>query len=99
MSNCHECKNKVNNDTEYICYVHKDRQYGGYSKNEYPRLFCSNKCLNKYEKTGKCNLCNIIIYDWSLIKKGDDDYLYCDDNDQCNIGNDTCYNLKFMHKN
>ena len=93
MDSCCICKNKLDKDTEYICYVHKDRPYGGYSKNTYPRVMCSRECLHKYEKTRRCNLCHIVIYDWALIKKGDDDYLYCDDKEECNMGDDTCYNL------
>jgi hypothetical protein len=99
MDSCNFCKKKINKSVDtndsYISYVHKDRPYGGYSKYEYPRYLCSKECLDNYEKTCRCNLCHIVIYKDALVIEGNDNYLYCDDIDNCNIGNDTCYNQKF----
>ncbi len=92
---CCLCNYKLNKESYYVSYVHKDRPYGGYSKYSYPRHLCSQECLNEFEKNSRCNLCHIIIYDDALIKEGYDDYLYCNDKDICNLGNNTCYNLKF----
>ncbi len=92
METCNNCKKNITDSVyKYICYVHKDRPYGGYSKNEYPRYLCSQKCLDKYEKTSRCNLCHIIIYEDSLVIQGNDEYLYCDDIN-------TCYNQKFNNQ-
>ncbi len=92
---CCLCNYKLNKESYYVSEVHKDRPYGGYSKYSYPRYLCSKKCLNEFEKYNRCNLCHIIIYDDSLIKEGNDGFLYCNDKDTCNIGNNTCYKFKF----
>ncbi len=98
MDCCFMCKNKIINIDTFVSYVHKDRPYGGYSKNSYPRYMCSQTCLDKYNKNNRCNLCHVVIYDWSLIKQHTDDFLYCDDEDQCNVGTDTCYNIVLNQK-
>ncbi len=78
-------------DSNYILYVHKWREYGGYSKNSYARYFCSKECLNNYENNYKCNYCNIVMYDWREYKKGPDGFSYCNDEYEITIGNTTCY--------
>ncbi len=89
---CNLCTNLQ--ESNYIVYVHKYREYGGYSKGEYPRYFCSQECLVKYEKNGKCNFCGMVCYDWRETKKGDDGYTYCNDDD-ISVGDTTCYNQAF----
>lgn len=63
---CHQ--NEIKNDDECISYVHKSRQYGGYSKYEYPRNFCSKECVAIFEKDFRCNNCHIISYEWIEFK-------------------------------
>jgi hypothetical protein len=95
MENCVLCKNKLNQDILFVSYVRKDRAYEGYTRyNEYERFLCSQSCLETYEKTCKCNFCNIVIYNDALIKEGEDGYVYCNDKTWCNIGNETCYNQR-----
>jgi hypothetical protein len=92
-----DCTN--NSNQNIISYIHKWREYGGYSQNEYPRFFCSQECLNFYEKNYKCNYCHIVLYDWRNNIKATNEYTYCDDEDELTIGNTTCYNQWLIKKN
>ncbi len=86
------CCNNLTSDTEFISYIHKWKEYGGYSKREYPRFFCSKECLTEFEKNYKCNFCGMICYEWRNYKKGQDGFTYCDNINDISIGNTTCYN-------
>ncbi len=82
-------------DTYYKVFVHKWREYGGYSNLEYPRYLCSKKCVNNYEKNNRCNFCHIVKYEYRYYKKGNDGFTYCNDLDEITVGNTTCYNQVF----
>jgi hypothetical protein len=86
------CKNTDQNE-KYVSYVHKWRPYGGYSKESYPRYFCSQECLDVFEKESRCNHCHIIVYNGVEYKKGDDGYMYCYDEFELTVGNRPCYYL------
>jgi hypothetical protein len=94
MNICNICK-KNNKNENYISWVHKWRPYGGYSKYEYPRYFCSTDCLENFERNFRCNHCHIVTYDWNNYKKGPDGMTYCDDELEITIGDTPCYNIKF----
>ena len=91
---CILCNNLPN--TNYTIYVHKWREYGGYSKYEYPRYICSKECLTEFENNYKCNFCSMVCYDWRNYKKGDDGFTYCND-DETTIDNTKCYNLHMQN--
>jgi hypothetical protein len=88
--NLKDCNNQLNKNN--VSYVHKWREYGGYSEGIYPRYFCSEKCLTKFEKNSKCNFCGIVAYQHRDYIKGTDGYTYCNDNEEITVGNTTCYN-------
>jgi hypothetical protein len=95
---CCICNNNFNKEIVYISKVHKYKPYHGYTSWSYSKYLCSSECLENYEKTYRCNLCHIIIYENALIKKGYDGFVYCNDIYECTIGNTTCYNIKFNNK-
>jgi hypothetical protein len=87
---------RINNEKkEFVSLVHKWRPYGGYSKYEYPRYFCSTECLEIYERDFRCNHCHIVTYEWREYKKGQDGLLYCNDEHEITIGDTPCYNVCF----
>ncbi len=94
---CNICKNNNQNEN-FFSMVHKWREYGGYSKNLYPRYFCSAECLEIFEQDFRCNHCHIVTYEWNDYKKGPDGMTYCD-NDELTIGDKPCYYLKFGDNN
>ena len=94
-NNCNICDNDYKTNTEFISMVHKYQQYGGYSKYEYPRYFCSKECLDIYEKDFRCNHCHITSYDWLEFKKGKDGFSYCNDENEKTIGDKPCYQILF----
>ena len=89
---CNMCKNNKT-DEKYVSMVHKWREYGGYSKGTYPRYFCSEKCLNVFEKECRCNHCHIAIYNGVEYKKGKGGMIYCYDELELTIGEQPCYYL------
>ena len=91
---CNMCK--INNKKdEFVSMVHKWREYGGYSKFEYPRYFCSPECLEIYERDFRCNHCHITSYEGNEYKKGPDGLMYCNDEYEITIGDKPCYVLCF----
>jgi hypothetical protein len=88
------CMCRINNEKkEFVSMVHKWREYGGYSKYEYPRYFCSTDCLEIYERDYRCNHCHIVSYEWYEHKKGPDGFTYC--YDEITIGDKPCYYIKY----
>jgi hypothetical protein len=95
---CTLCNKLCNNisDPNYTVYVHKWRDYGGYSQTQYPKYLCSQECLDYYKKNYKCNHCHIIVYDWRNYQVGPDDYIYCND-EEVTLDDDTCYNQSLIN--
>lgn len=94
MNICNICK-KNNKNENYISWVHKWREYGGYSKFSYPRFFCSTDCLENFERNFRCNHCHIVNYEWKEYKEGPDGFTYCYDENELTVGDKPCYNIKF----
>lgn len=91
---CNIC-NINNQKNEYVSMVHKWREYGGYSKLEYPRFFCSPKCLETFERDFRCNHCHIVMYECNEYKKGPDGLMYCNDEQEITIDDKPCYSICF----
>ncbi len=91
---CNIC-NKNNKNEQFVSMVHKWREYGGYSQNLYPRYFCSNECLEIFERDFRCNYCHIVTYDWNNYQKGPDGFTYCDNEMEITIGDKPCYYQRF----
>jgi hypothetical protein len=90
------CMCRINNEKkEFVSLVHKWREYGGYSKYEYPRYFCSPECLENFERDFRCNHCHIVKYEWREYKKGPDGLLYCNDEHEITISDIPCYYIKY----
>ena len=95
---CNMCK--INNKKdEFVSMVHKWREYGGYSKFEYPRYFCSPECVENFERDFRCNHCHITSYEWNEYKKGPDGLTYCNDEREITIGDIPCYKICFPDNN